>query len=200
MWVLCHRQWIIWERTFESKSMRNFCCWGRLWGTDCWWQHLVKNTENERLKWSVFSCLKADGYLLRASLSKKFGINAIFSTPSQSPFLPLWSFPQEASKRHHKRKAVGHTWVSAELIPINLRVAQRPSWWAHDQRCLACWGMLTRSTGQDTLAMFRAAHCMPLVHPAHASSFLELSSANSSVWTLWKTVPSNTASRSTAAE
>lgn len=137
----------------------------------------------------LFSSLKADGYLLRASLSKKVRIPATCATPSPPPFPPFWSSPQDAGKRHHKRKAVGHPWGSEDLIPINTCAAQ---------------GRICPSKPENSRLLRNADPEQPRkplwwwgLHPACpgtplASPLLELSPADSSIQTLGETVPSRT--------
>lgn len=115
IWILCHLPQILLERTSEPKSREKSCRWGRHQDTDCWWQYLVMNTAFERLKWIVFCSLKADGYLLRASLSTKVRIPATFSTPSVCSFLPFGSLLlQDAGEGHQEREALGQAWWSKE--------------------------------------------------------------------------------------
>lgn len=115
----------------------------------------------------LFSSLKADGYLLRASLSKKVRIPATCATPSPPPFPPFWSSPQDADKRHQKRKAVGHPWGSEDLIPINPGAAQGPRQWAYqNQGSLACWEMLIQNSpgnpcGDESCTQHALAHPVP---------------------------------------
>lgn len=117
-----------------------------------------------KTKVNYFSFLKADGYLLGASLS----IRATVSNPSHSQFLPFWSSPQEiggGARRERLWDSLSGLRIWAQFIHVLTQVVS-PS--LAIPRALGRWGMLIQNVHVPSEAM-RSLGLHP-AHPWHTAS------------------------------